>query len=331
MHPSLLNVLRCPECHAGLSAAGADCSSGAVRSGVLACADCRKRFPIRNGIPWLVAGDNYADSFGAQWTTFQTEQLDSVTGTSLSHDRFRAVTRWAPSELANQWTLDAGCGAGRFAEVALEAGAHVVAVDMSNAVEACYANLSRRFPDRLHVVRASIFELPFAPATFDKVFCIGAIQHTPDPVRAIRALAKMPKPGGQLALWIYELSWKCLLGWKYYLRPITRHLSTRLNYALAYTLSLVLLPVWFPLGYLGKPGRFISMLLPVAAANYVGKGYGARQCFRCVVLDTFDWYSPAYDRPQRFSRVWRILEEEGYGELTRTCGGVGIRGTRLSS
>lgn len=33
--------------------------------------------------------------------------------------------------------LDAGCRAGHFAEIALRFGAQVVAVDYSNAVEAC--------------------------------------------------------------------------------------------------------------------------------------------------------------------------------------------------
>ena len=35
-----------------------------------------------------------------------------------------------------KWVLDAGCGMGRFAEIALKIGAQVVALDYSNAVDA---------------------------------------------------------------------------------------------------------------------------------------------------------------------------------------------------
>jgi len=31
-----------------------------------------------------------------------------------------------------------------------------------------------------HLFQASIYELPFAPRQFDKVFCFGVLQHTPD-------------------------------------------------------------------------------------------------------------------------------------------------------
>ena len=47
------------------------------------------------------------------------------------------------AELTNPPTsiLDIGCGAGRFAQIALDSGANVVALDYSNSVDACYTNL----------------------------------------------------------------------------------------------------------------------------------------------------------------------------------------------
>ena len=65
----------------------------------------------------------------------------------------------SPTDLAGQWVLDAGSGAGRFAEVALQAGAEVIALDYSRAVDACYANL-KHYPN-LHVVQGDIYALPF--------------------------------------------------------------------------------------------------------------------------------------------------------------------------
>ncbi|MBK7422029.1 MAG: class I SAM-dependent methyltransferase [Propionivibrio sp.] len=94
--------------------------------------------------------------------------------------------------------LEAGCGAGRFTELLLGAGAHLNAVDLSTAVEANYKNCSS-YPN-YSVCQASILELPFAPEQFDIVICIGVIQHTPNPEQTIDALCKQLKPGGCLSL-----------------------------------------------------------------------------------------------------------------------------------
>lgn len=73
--------------------------------------------------------------------------------------------------------LDVGCGAGRFAEIALSAGARVVAVDYSTAVSACRANLGQH--RNLDVIQADMYALPLSPEQFDFVYCFGVLQHTP--------------------------------------------------------------------------------------------------------------------------------------------------------
>jgi hypothetical protein len=130
MSPSLVERLRCISCGSGFS-------SGPAGAAALSCASCGASVPIRGGIPRFVSSGGYAETFGRQWRTFQREQMDSFSGTTLSRDRFYDVTRWSSADLAGKWVLDVGCGAGRFAEIALAAGAHVVAVDLSSAVEAC--------------------------------------------------------------------------------------------------------------------------------------------------------------------------------------------------
>ncbi len=88
--------------------------------------------------------------------------------------------------------LDVGCGAGRFAEVALSLGAHVFALDYSEAVDACWQNL-RSYPN-LHVLQANIYALPFQQKRFDYVYCFGVLQHTPDPHKAFLALPAQLQP-----------------------------------------------------------------------------------------------------------------------------------------
>jgi SAM-dependent methyltransferase len=257
--------------------------------------------------------------------------MDSRSGNSLSRDQFDAVTRWTESDLRGKRILDVGCGAGRFSEVALSLGAEVVALDMSDAVDACRRNLADRYPTALHLVQASLYNMPFAPETFDAVFSIGVLQHTPDPPEALRQVARQAKAGGKIAVWIYELSWRSFLGcnaWKYGLRPLTRLLGFRTNYVFAWFLCLLLFPIWYPFLAIGRIGKPVLFLLPVAAKNYVGVRMGFRDCLRCVVLDTFDWYSPKYDRPQRLSTILDVLAKERCGDLRRTAKGVGVTGSR---
>ena len=94
-------------------------------------------FPILHGIPRFVPASNYASSFGYQWNKYAELQLDSKNGTTFSKDRFFSITEWPKADLLGARVLDVGCGAGRVSEVVLRAGAHVVAVDLSQAVEAC--------------------------------------------------------------------------------------------------------------------------------------------------------------------------------------------------
>ncbi|MDD3610723.1 MAG: hypothetical protein PHI49_13360, partial [Halothiobacillaceae bacterium] len=142
MHQALLEILRCPQTGSRLKLSVDEICDGRVRSGWLTAETSGQRYPIRNHIPRFVPTTNYADNFGMQWNRFRYTQLDSHSGIPVSAERFWKATGWLPGDLEGNWVLDAGCGAGRFAEVALNAGAKVVALDCSSAVDACYANLS---------------------------------------------------------------------------------------------------------------------------------------------------------------------------------------------
>src|SRR4051794_2522394 len=93
-------------------------------------------FPVRDGIPRFVESSGYAAAFGAQWNAYRRTQLDSFTGVPASRDRARRIVgdeTWA--RLPELRVLEVGCGAGRFTEVLLAAGADVTSVDLSEAVD----------------------------------------------------------------------------------------------------------------------------------------------------------------------------------------------------
>jgi 2-polyprenyl-3-methyl-5-hydroxy-6-metoxy-1,4-benzoquinol methylase len=155
-------------------------------------------FTIVNNIPRFVNQNNYASSFGLQWNLFSKTQLDSYTGTSISRDRLTRLSGGDLSIFKGKKVLEVGCGAGRFTELMLNSGATVYATDFSNAVEANYNNFSNF--SNYYVCQANVYELPFIFESFDIIFCVGVIQHTPDPEKTIGTLCKYVKPSGLLII-----------------------------------------------------------------------------------------------------------------------------------
>jgi SAM-dependent methyltransferase len=190
----LLELLRCPQTGQRLNLENCNTATCEVEEGWLVSDLGRERYPVVNSIPRFEIKSNYADNFGMQWNHFRQTQLDSHSGHQISTERFWLATKWKPEQLKDQWVLDAGCGAGRFAEVALLAGAKVVALDYSCAVDACYENLKHH--PNLHVVQGDIYSLPFAPKSFPFVYSLGVLQHTPNVAKAFASLPPMVKGGG---------------------------------------------------------------------------------------------------------------------------------------
>jgi SAM-dependent methyltransferase len=229
-----------------------------------------------------------------QWNTFKNTQLDSNTGKPISKDRFQISTGWAPEQLRNQLVLDAGCGAGRFAEIAASFGARVVAIDFSNAVEAAHDNLAASDVD---VIQADINALPFAPGTFPFVYCLGVIMHTPNPTRSFHALSEVTAAGGSLVVDVYPKLWRNILFAKYWIRPITKRIAPEKTLKVVRYIFPVLYPVSRLIAKIPFLGHYIRYMIPVV--NYEGVYDLSDDDLRTwALLDTFDMWGPAFDQPQ---------------------------------
>lgn len=323
MKKLLLDILVCPACKAGLTVEppGFETSEEII-NGALRCENCSNSFPIVNRIPRFVPPENYATSFGFQWNTFKTEQLDSVNGSTISEDRFYSVTEWQKSWMDGKLILDAGCGAGRFLDISSRTARDVVGIDLSNAVDASLSSLSDRA--NVHLVQASLYDLPFRSGTFDGTYCIGVVQHTPDPKRSLECLGETVKPAGRLGLFIYERRRWTMLYSKYLLRPLTKRLSQK---SLLFLIK-VLMPVLFPLTEvlfrIPRLGRVFMFMIPVS--NYVGENTGSapkldmKQRYQWAIMDTFDMMAPAYDSPMTLNEVHETLGRCSFAEIRRTSG-----------
>jgi SAM-dependent methyltransferase len=327
MKPSLLDVLRCPQCIRPLTVSngrGAGCD---IETGTLSCGACALSFPIVAGIPRFVESGNYAGSFGYQWTKFSRTQLDENLGVPLSAQRFAEETGW-PRSLVGERILEAGSGMGRFTRCAAATGAEVFSFDYSAAIDANFQN-NKHLPN-IHFLQADIYHPPFAPETFDKVYCFGVLQHTPDPQRAFRSLLTLPTRDGQLVADVYRRSWKTLFWGQYYLRALTKHVPPgRLFPMVEKYFSVVHAATGIVLPLSSHFSKLLSLLL--GTADYRGlypvRGDVMREW---CLLDTFDKLSPAYDNPQRLEDVrgWVEADEVASIEVRPGYNGLEIHVTR---
>ncbi|MBX3265914.1 MAG: methyltransferase domain-containing protein [Acidobacteria bacterium] len=322
MRQTLLEKLVCPKCKDVLATLD---TSDEIIEGELECTGCNSRFPISNGIPRFVPMENYASSFGYQWNRFRKEQLDSYNGTTLSADRFWGETGWNKKELKGRWVVDAGCGAGRFLDAASSSEAEIIGVDISSAIDAAKESLEGR--ENVHFVQASIYELPFREGTIDYCYCIGVIQHTPDTRASLRAIAKIVKPGGKLAVTIYpRKAWTKLFS-KYWFRPFTKRLRKETLLKLVEGVMPVAFPLTNVLFKLPLLGKLFMFTIPIA--NYVHETQLTReQRYAWAILDTFDMLSPYYDQPMTEREAVESLDGSGITVTRTTQNGLNLVGSK---
>lgn len=322
MQPSV--ELVCPEHHAPLSLDG----HGASYRCPEGC-----EFPVHNGIPRFVAQTNYADSFGLQWNTFRRTQLDSYTHTTLSRDRLARIAGGNLDAFMGKTVLEAGCGAGRFTEVMLNAGAVIFAADISSAVEANRENCGGS--ERYFVCQADITRLPVKSAQFDIVVCVGVIQHTPSPEKTMSALCSYVKPGGHLYIDHYPPNYPVGIA-RHILR---RHLLGRTSKeALQFCTSLInwLWPLhrlmWkvfreSPLKHiplLPKVRSAFLRLSPIVDYHDAYFELGPDLLKTWALLDTHDTLTDVYKHLRSKEQISEFLTQLGMVDVHVSLGGNGV-------
>ena len=337
MRPEHLHHLVCPRCKSGLNLALVEekDDKGVVR-GTLACSGCAATYPIIRHIPRFVSPDNYAGNFGFQWNKFAQLQYDSHIGVPLSRNRFFTTTGW-PEDMTGQVILEAGCGGGRFSEISSSTGAMVVAFDLSSAVEANYKLNGHR--ENLLIVQADIYNQPFQNKYFDRVYCLGVIQHTPDVRQSFLGLTQKVKDGGKFALDVYAkhkggrkqdfFRW---LGSYRRMRFITKRLPPRLVFNLWKAYVELLWPVTRQL-WKSDPGRKFAQRV-LLMKDFLKK-YDLPDDLRksWIIMNGIDGMCARYENRQHLDTITRWFAESGFAEAEVFYGpnGVNGRGTKAGS
>jgi ubiquinone/menaquinone biosynthesis C-methylase UbiE len=100
--------------------------------------------------------------------------------------------------------LDVGCGGGMTLKVLAEQvrDGHVAGIDLSRLMvrQARRLNGAEIARGRVSVVRGTVEALPFADARFDLACAVESLYFWSDPLRGLREIARVLKPGGRVAV-----------------------------------------------------------------------------------------------------------------------------------
>ncbi len=225
-----------------------------------------------------------SNSFGLEWKKYSRygwlgrgkgEKLDisDYRSAHLEHtwahtvETFWRKTLLEPGEVRGKLVLDVGVGNGRYAQACTDAGAEVVGIDLSEAVDVAYANTK----GKVNTVQCDIFNLPFKEGCFDVIYSIGVLHHTPDTKAAFESVQKLVKKNGIVSIHLYHKG-----------NPIYEF-NDRLIRLVTTRLSLGLL--W----YLCYVPAFLGRMASVSRFLYAGAN--SLVVIRSDHHFNFDWYS----------------------------------------
>ncbi len=330
MNQNAVDLFACIACGSSLRAEANPSAenNGNSAEGKLTCTGCGKTFPIVRSMPRFVPSEEYAQSFGYQWNRFDRLQLDRHMGNDLSRERFFKTTQW-PTRMEGQRILEAGCGMGRFTQITLETGAEVFSFDLSNAVEANFKNNGDS--PLVHIFQASIYQIPLRKESFDKIFCMGVVQHCPDVRGAFMSLVPYLRPGGEIVIDCYQRHTGLFPPLKYWVRPfltwmgpqgVHRFLSWVIPPAFEFKKALYKIPL------IGKP---IGNLIPIGPISHKPKyDYTDEELKQVKILSALDMFSPVHDHPQTLETVRQWFAEAGLVDVYIGTGynGINARGRK---
>ena len=134
---------------------------------------------------------------------------DRFTRTAAAFADFALVDRIAEAEhllkliapAGNERALDVACGPGTLARPFAKHVAWMGGLDLTPAMlERARKDAIANHLDNFRPLRGNALNMPFADATFDIVVTSYSVHHLPDPVAAIREIARILKPGGKFGL-----------------------------------------------------------------------------------------------------------------------------------
>jgi len=213
MREELLASLACPLCREQtLRLSQAHAARGEIEAGEIACRRCSTRFPITDSIPVMIPpalrAEGADEEAGLRHKRQQMAFYDAHGASEfevcrpagcgrvyeyLLREKFRrAVTRLG-FELRGHSVLNVCAGSGMDAQFLTEAGARVIALDLSLQALRAARRRARRFQLHYDLVAADAEALPFAGRTLDVSYVHDGLHHLEPPEVALREMARVAR------------------------------------------------------------------------------------------------------------------------------------------
>ncbi|MEJ2006835.1 MAG: methyltransferase domain-containing protein [Acidobacteriota bacterium] len=349
MRVELVGLLACPGCHGKLELHATSMQEDQVIEGALHCARCRTEYPIRQAIPRFVADAAYAQSFSFEWKRWRRTQFDTDSH-QPSLTTFIASTGRRPADLAGKTVLEAGCGAGRYMDLLAREGAEVIGIDLSQAIEVAQENLGH-LPN-CHFIQGDLTRPPFRQESFDFIYSIGVLHHTPSTHAAFQALVPLIKPGGEIAAWVYALR-RLSETFERFPDRVNEVLGLDSNFTIPLARQALVRRLAKTMDHVMEtsnrmqravttrlPSRWLYGLCHAAIPLYYVYRLPVFYPLRLVtkvavtpdpewrVLDTFDWYSPKYQWKHTYAEVEAWFRNAGLEQITVLPRPVAVRGQK---
>ena len=358
----LLDLLACPACRTPALdlrtfTIEKNSSPQEIRSGMLHCEACGSVYPIVDGIPRMLpdSADEFAEmmeGFGVDRNTCRENkrhverfrQLHDATRQASTFEAqhysspgfdencwfFETATDYSPRQLSGKTVLDAGCGTGRFMEVAASMGAHVVGIDLSRSVDRAYRET--RFKPQIDLIQGDLMNPPLRPECFDALYSIDVLNQTPDTRMAFQSISALLRPGGHAAIWMdqrfmtavggqdsHRISTRVSQGLSDGLRAVTTRMSHRMLHYTCMGLS----PIGEVKRIAGSNRVLKAMLAPILLLPV--SDHPDR---RVRLGNMFAWFAAPNQWKHTTQEVLAWFEAEGYEavhSLDRTAGVSGAR------
>lgn len=208
--------------------------------------------------------------------------------------------------------LDIGCGSGADMIAMNKKGFRMVGLDISDAAFEASRNTSDN--GRIHVLQASVYDMPFKDGIFDLVYSFGVLHHLPDPEGGFRKLCAKVKSGGTALIYVYEdfsqrsALERVLLAAVNSLRSITKRLPPPILHFLCVIMSPV---VWL----------FCCLPYYLLKRIPLFRGFAEKIPFRhtmrldCIVADLYDRFSPPIEYRYGKEEVEGWFRRAGFSDI----------------
>ena len=202
---SELGIYACPVCKCVLR----------QEEGALRCPTCSQAYPIREGIPDFIREELSRSADPVLRRMRFIDRMGRIYETKLwypivlnIYGGFRSPSLAQLISIVSQKVqsvqgrvLDVACGPGTFGRRIASPSKEVFGIDVSMGMlrQGAIYTAKEGIPN-VHFARARVEDLPFENGIFDATLCCGSLHLFADTVIALRAMARVMKPGAILAV-----------------------------------------------------------------------------------------------------------------------------------